>query len=674
MKNPLLRWLPLLLGVALMLAITGCSDDDDTPTPPTVQSVTPANDAVDVDLDTSIEISFSMAMNQASVEAATSLTNDRAPVAYTTSWVNTVTYRITPSADLAPSSVHTVSISVSAESNAGEAISVGWSTSFTTIAAPTILSSDPSNDDEQVDLYPEISLSFSEAMDHDSVEGALSFTNAGAAITYHSAWLGNNLRIEAEEMLPLNTVHTIAIGTGAMSQRGVHLEAIWTLDFTTQTLWPVVMSTFPENDATDVALNPVLNIEFSRDMETTITEAAISIDPAVGMTFEWQDSTETAVISLSASLAPSTLYTVTVAQSAQAVNTETLLADHEFSFTTGISLDTTAPEIVSWTPVDGSTGVPNDIGTISVTFSEAVDPESVNPTSMDARLVSAMNYGDPIFSADYTEVTLELGNLPPGTTIFLDLGPFSDRAGNVSTDPDRWEITIAGTIDWFPAGAGDNWGWFEVETDEEGNPLSEPYLTNARVDSIDGNDFRIDSYSEHNREEVLEESEYYTKGADWLRLRGFGNLEYEEPGQPGSWVEEIFSTPLDWLMLPPVAHQSWVGTSSLIEGLDTMTVNYTVDVGVFEDLVHEPPGGEGGPEEMILPGCAPVKLSHEITLPHSTIPDSTIVIEEGFESLWYCPGVGLVRSLSEETDYDEEGENPEQSWYSEDLMFWSIGQ
>ena len=70
------------------------------------------------------------------------------------------------------------------------------------------------------------------------------------------------------------------------------------------------------------------------------------------------------------------------------------------SFTTGSSLDQTAPQITSTNPVNGASNVPTNIN-VSVTFNKAVDPSTVSPTSFSitdntaALPVSGLTQVDP---------------------------------------------------------------------------------------------------------------------------------------------------------------------------------------------------------------------------------------------------------------------------------------
>ena len=202
-----------------------------------------------------------------------------------------------------------------------------------------------------MDVHPEIVLTFSEAMDHDSVEGALSFTNdERVEVPFQLMWQGNNLRLEPEQTLPFNTAHTITVGTGAMSTRGIYLQEAFALGFTTQTSWPVVVETFPADGETDVVLNPLVSITFNQDMLQQSAEDAISIDPVVGFTFgEWPGDDTVLPVIFDATLATETTYTITVAQTALADGTgEPMQADYVFSFTTGIDSDVLVTAARRW--------------------------------------------------------------------------------------------------------------------------------------------------------------------------------------------------------------------------------------------------------------------------------------------------------------------------------------
>src|SRR5438552_13995981 len=78
--------------------------------------------------------------------------------------------------------------------------------------------------------------------------------------------------------------------------------------------------------------------------------------------------------------APLTTYTVTISTGAKDLAGNALTSDINWSFTTGVAPDTTAPVLGASGPANGDTNVPlNEI--ITVTFSEPMDPSTINTST-----------------------------------------------------------------------------------------------------------------------------------------------------------------------------------------------------------------------------------------------------------------------------------------------------
>ncbi|HEY92001.1 MAG TPA: hypothetical protein G4O07_09245, partial [Dehalococcoidia bacterium] len=103
-------------------------------------------------------------------------------------------------------------------------------------------------------------------------------------------------------------------------------------------LGPTVTDTVPASDATDVAVDADIVVTFSTNMDETATEAAFSIDPVVAGTRTLVDDTLT--FNPTADLATDTVYTVTIADTAEDTGDKPMTAPHVFSFSTE---DTIAP-------------------------------------------------------------------------------------------------------------------------------------------------------------------------------------------------------------------------------------------------------------------------------------------------------------------------------------------
>ncbi|MCU0699388.1 MAG: Ig-like domain-containing protein [Myxococcaceae bacterium] len=142
---------------------------------PTVLSNAPAANAMAVPTNAVLSISFSEAMNKATVDSAFSISP---AVAGTALWDGTDTLRtFQPSAPLAPSTQYTVTVGVGARDRGGNALAAPFSFTFTTAAAPdttrpTVVSTTPDNGAMGVSTSSKIAITFSEPMDKASVQVA----------------------------------------------------------------------------------------------------------------------------------------------------------------------------------------------------------------------------------------------------------------------------------------------------------------------------------------------------------------------------------------------------------------------------------------------------------------------------------------------------------------------
>jgi hypothetical protein len=140
---------------------------------------------------------------------------------------------------------------------------------------------------------------------------------------------------------------------------------------------PVVNSTNPANNATDVALNQMIIVTFSEPMnQSTITSATVTLmqgsTPVTGVV---ACSSATATFIPASNLNPGMVYTGTITIGAENVDGTAMASNKTFSFTTGAETNDLVPTIVSTDPASNATGVVlNKI--ITVTFNEMMNPMS----------------------------------------------------------------------------------------------------------------------------------------------------------------------------------------------------------------------------------------------------------------------------------------------------------
>jgi methionine-rich copper-binding protein CopC len=109
---------------------TGNTGNTGTQTAPTITSSTPANSAVGVAVDSSLTVTFSKAMNPASVQVTTTPEVDLGP----STWSDgDATLRLTPPASLEPGTAYTLSLE--GQDATGTALTGSKTFGFTTASA-----------------------------------------------------------------------------------------------------------------------------------------------------------------------------------------------------------------------------------------------------------------------------------------------------------------------------------------------------------------------------------------------------------------------------------------------------------------------------------------------------------------------------------------------------------
>jgi hypothetical protein len=208
----------------------------------------------------------------------------------------------------------------------------------------------------------------------------------GVSVNGTVTYSGSTATFTPLALLSPSTLYTATITTGAQTPAGFGLASNYMWTFTTGTI-PSVTSTDPTNGETNVPINQKIIATFSEAMNpATITAAGTFtlVVTAGGATVpgsvSYVAASNTATFAPTTNLLPSTQYTAkitTAAQSAAASNS--LAADYTWSFTTGLTADTTAPTVISTIPASGAIAVPtNQI--VSVTFSEVMDSATITAT------------------------------------------------------------------------------------------------------------------------------------------------------------------------------------------------------------------------------------------------------------------------------------------------------
>lgn len=206
-------------------------------TPPTVLSTTPANNAVDVPVNSVITVVFSEAMDPSTLTTSTiSVKGGGGPIAGTVGFSsNSATF--TPSANLDSATLYTARISTGAMDLAGNPLAADYTWPFTTGGAqdniaPTVLSTVPSNNTTRVPFNTTISATFSEAMDPSTVTTDSFKVNDGTSfIAGTVAYSGTTATFTPSAALGSGAVYTATIKTYAKDLAGNPLAVDYSWQF-----------------------------------------------------------------------------------------------------------------------------------------------------------------------------------------------------------------------------------------------------------------------------------------------------------------------------------------------------------------------------------------------------------------------------------------------------------
>ncbi len=164
------------------------------------------------------------------------------------------------------------------------------------VTAPVIEATNPANYAEKISLNESVIVVFSKEMDTSSVENSISITpalNGG----YSTSWSDSQtISITARNGWEPSTAYKIEIANTAKDTKNLKLKDNFVLQFKTS-INPLIESFNPDNASTDNLLTQNIVINFSKSMNTTKTESAITVSPSDTLSFAWSNDSKTVTIS-----------------------------------------------------------------------------------------------------------------------------------------------------------------------------------------------------------------------------------------------------------------------------------------------------------------------------------------------------------------------------------------
>jgi hypothetical protein len=206
---------------------------------------------------------------------------------------------------------------------------------------PIVIATLPIDNAANVALNTSLSATFNQNMDPASINDATFTLFQGAnQISGEISYAGVVASFIPESSLAQNTLYTATITTGATSALGTALAEnhVWT--FTTGTnLLPLVISTIPQNNETNVALNQTVTATFNQamngasfDLSTfTLYQGMTQISGAVNY------SGTTASFDPISDLLPNLIYTATITTGVTSALGDAMANQYQWTFTTIIS-------------------------------------------------------------------------------------------------------------------------------------------------------------------------------------------------------------------------------------------------------------------------------------------------------------------------------------------------
>ncbi|PIQ29397.1 MAG: hypothetical protein COW63_13300, partial [Bacteroidetes bacterium CG18_big_fil_WC_8_21_14_2_50_41_14] len=459
-----------IVSLFLVVLAGGCKKDnyeEISGVCPEVESTNPASDVMNVPLDKVIEVTFNEKMNPVTITptafSLTGPTTKNGQLVTATIIEGSLSYddtnntmSFTPTALLEPNTLYTGRVKTLVKDLRGNALQTDYIWSFTTGVPPTVISTFPQDAATGVSLNSKLTATFSMAMDSSTITSS-TFTLKQGVLSVSGVVIYSNsvATFKPATHLAANVLYTATITNEVKNQAGIAMinNYVWT--FSTglgpDDTPPTVISTVPVNLATDVAFNTKPTATFSEAMDPlTITPASFTImqgtlSVAGSVTYVGIVATFKPLVNLEAN----TTYTATITTGVEDVAGNAMASNYVWTFTTGSGPDDTPPIVISTVPIDLATGVSINIKP-SATFSEAMDPMTITPTTFTVKQGNQFISGSVSYVglvATFKPTVNFVANMVYTATITTGV---EDLAGNAMENNYVWSFTTGTSPDIIP--------------------------------------------------------------------------------------------------------------------------------------------------------------------------------------------------------------------------------
>ena len=443
--------------------------------PPTISTTVPSNNALFVDVDTNIIVSFSELVNLSATvtddESVITVYDDAGTpnrVMATGITYNVGTYQLTfdPTGVLDPNTVYTVTVISTVADYSGNELGADYVFSFTTEPPPGVAATIPASGARFIAVDTFVTVTFAEDMDATTVTDANfileSLVAQGGAVDVEVPGIfgyvdaTNKISFDPISLLAADTWHRVTIDAAVTDQTGNPIGADYIYEFQTEPA-PSVLTSIPANNASFVSVDNDVTITFSEDMDlpATILDNLGTVtfyDDAgtpnrINGTISYDSGTQKITFNPAALLIADTTYTITVLADVADLTGNELGSAYIFSFTTEPN-----PSVVITSPPNTATFV-NVNEAVTVTFSE----------NMDEATAIAANFA------------MESLDGQAGAVVSTIAGGFAYNDGsNIITFTPSANL---GSLTWYRITVTDS------VTDQSGNPLSSDFTFEFRTEA-----------------------------------------------------------------------------------------------------------------------------------------------------------------------------------------------
>ena len=261
-----------------------------------------------------------------------------------------------------------------------------------------------------------VTITFNEEMDPASITQSSITLTGSSLVAGIVTYSGKTATFTPSSPLAENTTYTGRVKTTVKDLMGNALQTDYVWAFTTGLiLRPIIISTDPINNATDVVLNKVISATFNMPMNpSTLNATTFTVKQGVNtvlgtISFSGSTVSFTPTIALDAN----TTYTATITNGAKNSSDTALLANYVWTFKTGIN-----PTIIATDPLNNAINV-SLLKTITANFSVAMDPATINASSFTLKqgttaVLGTVSYSGITASFDPT-VALQEGKVYTAT-------------------------------------------------------------------------------------------------------------------------------------------------------------------------------------------------------------------------------------------------------------------